>query len=192
MKWFFHPSVVAFLILVAVCAIGVFIVKSGDVNRIDTFQSEKESFEATPLTQNQQQPLTNEYSKLAAVALQTTPKTEKECKEEYDNCIAKGGQVSFCFSKYKICSASASDTPITPINPMTTPTQINLENIQGKQMEQTPAAPVLTFEQLQALYKPHITKTKPHETNYTLSKSLRETLRDDVALAVQKELEMAQ
>ena len=204
MKWFFHPSLVAFLILILVCAIGVSIIQSGDMNIIDTFMSKKEDITTETFESASSPPSfdevktqgipTSEYNRLASIALQIPPKTETECKGEYDACIAKGGQVSFCFPKYKVCSASASDIPVVPTNPMNIPTHTNLETIQGKQMDQQPASitpPVVSLEQLQALYKPHQEKNrKPHEKVYTISKSLRDTIRDDVALTIQKELEV--
>ncbi len=145
-----------------------------------------------------QQPINKQYQRLEAYALGTTPKTESACKEEYDACIEKGGLLKNCYPKYKICSASAlSEEEI--LEPDTFPTLDKLETIQGKTMDVKP--PVLSLNDLYSKYKvlesedeeepKPKTKKGKKKPKAGLSPSLRDQIRDDIAIAIRHELDVS-
>ena len=175
MKALYHPSVIAFLILVVVCAIGVYTIRSARWQKpVDEYFATEQPQPMSPSQQEKPNLQAPEYASLVASALQTPPKTEPECKANYEFCITGGGLLKDCWSKYKVCLASVpkvvepktqqiqqsqQSQPQRNANPMNVPTQGNLQTIQ----EGSTAIPVLTLEEIKAKYLPLAQKLKPHE-----------------------------
>ena len=109
MKVLYHPSVIAFLVLVTVCAIGVWIIRSANA------KIPEEAFVTAPAatpaatpaasTTTTKQPTSTGPSALynATLAASLGPTTEEECQQVYNSCIAKGGLATTCNANYKTC-----------------------------------------------------------------------------------------
>jgi len=209
-----HPSVLAFVLLIGICAIGVYIIRSARFNKpIETFVEQ--------LPSNIQVP---DYASLVASAVKsTTPKTEAECKANYEFCITGGGLLKECWAKYKVCLASVPQAVQTPTqqpqpnaNPMNIPSVANLQTIQEGSTA-SPTVPILTLEEIKSLYLPLAQQAKPHEQtaakptpltsslptdkgtmaeqiqrSSVLAPSMRDMIRRDVSDIMRQELEGAQ
>ena len=125
---------------------------------------------------------------------QSIPKTEAECKTEYEFCVTGGKQVKECWARYKVCEASIEkpqsastvvlQQPDPNKNPMNVPTTTNLQRMEGKELDVKPQ--VITYNEFLAKYAPLTQQKKPHEQPAKQSTPITPSLETDRGTEAEK------